>query len=279
MYTKAEDKEMRHCTLEELLRENFNLVFVNALKQFWRTTKSFQCIGAAKRENLFLLLDGCKITYTDKEGNTVTATDGDVVYTPIGSEYRADLFDFQDERAHTVGINFFLYGEDGEPIILSEGIKIFHKADRQALNILFHRALSPDPLRSLIQNRIILMEILSCLSSSAMGDPIPDYIADAMLYMAEHLSDTPTVAALAKRYAISEVYFRKQFKRSVGMTPLDYRMSLRLARARSYLEYGDVSVQEISEILGYATVSHFIKEYRQRYGISPLQYRKLKRKN
>ena len=63
----------------------------------------------------------------------------------------------------------------------------------------------------------------------------------------------------------------------MGLTPLEYRNSLRLSRARAYLEYGDISVLEISDMLGYATVSHFIKAFKNRYGCAPLQYRKLHR--
>ena len=100
---------MKIQTVDELVNKNFNPVFMNALQQHWRSTKFFHCIGAPKKQNLFLLLDGCKITYTDKENNTFVANSGDIVYTPIGSEYKAQLSDFEDSSSHTIGINFFLY--------------------------------------------------------------------------------------------------------------------------------------------------------------------------
>ena len=40
------------------------------------------------------------------------------------------------------------------------------------------------------------------------------------------------------------------------------------------LEYGAASVREISETLGFATVSHFIGQFKKNYGVSPLVYRK-----
>ena len=45
-------------------------------------------------------------------------------------------------------------------------------------------------------------------------------------------------------------------------------------RVRPWLEYGEISVREISDTPGYAAVSHFIKEFREKYGASPLRYRK-----
>ena len=134
---------MKICELCELLHRNFNLVFINALRQPWHKTKSFQCIGKPKNQNLLLFLEGCKITYTDKFGRTLTASDGDIIYTPLGSEYMAKLFDFKSESSHTVGINFLLFDEDGEPVILSEGIKIFRNTHNQALSM---QKLQPLPL-------------------------------------------------------------------------------------------------------------------------------------
>ena len=73
---------------------------------------------------------------------------------------------------------------------------------------------------------------------------------------------------------MSQVYFRKLFRGEFGVSPAAFRNRLRLDRAAKYLEYGQISVQEISDTLGYGTVSHFIKEFRESYGISPAKYRK-----
>ncbi len=266
---------MKICKIEELVSRNFNTVFINALKQFWHTTKSFQCICAPKKLNLFLYLDGCKITYTDRYGRVVTANSGDIVYTPVGSEYRANLFDFENEDSHTIGVNFLLYDENGEEVVLSNDIKIFRLPQNKALPHLFRSILFSDINKQFTQNRIFLMEILLALATRKADKKIPKSIRKAISYLSEHIEESPTVAALAELCNISEVYFRKQFKTCMGVSPHEYRNSLRLQRAQTYLEYGEISVQEISDMLGYSTVSHFIKEFKKRYGISPLKYRKL----
>ena len=270
---------MQILTPNQLAQENFNVVFVNALQQFWRGTRDFQCIGAPKRQNLFLYLDGCRITYTDKQGKHYEAGSGDIVYIPIGSEYKARVYDFETEDSHTVGINFFLFGQTGEPVVLSDSIRVFRSGRKNTLSLLFHQALLFDLNQPYTRSRILLMEILSALADHSEHMALPRHIAQTLEYLSAHIEENPSVARLAELCHISQVYFRRQFKAYMGMTPLEYRNALRLGRARSYLEYGDISVQEIADMLGYATVSHFIKAFKSQYGCAPLQYRKLHRGN
>lgn len=97
---------MQTQSVYNIINQNFNIVFLNALCQNWRNTKYFQCIGEPKKQNLILYLDGYEIKYTTKDGNTVIAHSGDVVYTPVGSEYRADITQVGKDGSHTTGINF-----------------------------------------------------------------------------------------------------------------------------------------------------------------------------
>ena len=215
------------------------------------------------------------IKYIDKNGKTFTASSGDVVYVPIGSEYKAQLIDFESHNSHTIGINFLLFDDAGESVCLSNDILVFQANEKKILPMLFQKTLSANKVESLLKNRIVLMEILLSLSADAFEKPVSCYAEKALQYLSEHVEENPSICKLAKLCNISEVYFRKQFKAYVGVSPQEYRNGLRLSTACSYLEYGEISVQEISDTLGYSTVSHFIKEFKSRYGLSPLKYRKL----
>ena len=264
---------MRTVDISELGGENFNPIFINALRQYWKTRKSFQSIGAPKKQNLLLYLDGCRVTYTDKDGNVFIANSGDVVYTPMGCEYKMVLSDFTSDASHTVGINFFLNDMEGCPIVLSNEIKIFRVKDTAAISTLFDRAVIDDHGHTGISTRILLMKILAHLIS----DPLEhesSIVSKTIQYLSNHIEKNPSIAFLAQKYNVSEVYLRRKFKEKMGISPAKYRNELRFGKAISYLKFGDISVQEISDMLGYATVSHFIKEFKRRFGTSPLQYRK-----
>ena len=250
-----------------------NLIFINALRQFWRNTKSFQCIGNPKKQNLLLYLNGCRITYTTKDGEVLVAESGDLVYTPEGSEYSATLSDFASGESHTVGINFILTDGYGERVILSKKPLIIDARENAELTSLVYRLEAGDSGRTALEKRIILLDILSRLGKNAEKKE-GSIISESIRYLTEHIDENPSIADLAEHLGVSEVYLRRRFKESMGTSPAKYRNELRLERSASYLQFGDISVQEISDTLGYATASHFIKEFKERYGISPLQYRK-----
>ena len=270
-------KKIKICPPSRLAEcDGLHVRFINALAQFWRTTRSFHCIGKPKEHHLLLYLDGCKITYTDKEGRTYIAESGDVVYTPLGSEYRAVLSDFCDEQSHTVGINLALWDE-GEPIALSDGICILHAQEHGGVARLFARALTLEG-QSPLAGQILMLEILEALCRPA-APTVPAVLTPALGRLTDVGSPAPTVAELAALCHISEPYLRRLFRQALGTSPAAYRKRLCLAQACRYLTYGDISVGEISSLLGYASVSHFIKEFGRAYGVSPLKYRKTSAKN
>jgi AraC-like DNA-binding protein len=102
---------------------------------------------------------------------------------------------------------------------------------------------------------------------------VDEIIAPGFIYLTEHFDEVVQISHLAKMCNVSEVYFRKRFRECLGVSPIKYRNHLRLEKAKEYLEYGDISIQEISDLLGYSSASHFTKEFSTEYEIKPLTYR------
>lgn len=263
---------MKILSINELVDKNYSLVFINSLKQFWLTTKTFQCINSPKKENLFLLLVGCSARYVEKNGNVILCKSGDLIYAPKGSEYKVELYNFESEKSHTIGINFLLYDENLEEICFNNGVMVVGSSKTSAIENLFIETLKNN---SLNDKKIALMQIFSEINKLNVTKKFPKFIIDSVNFLIENLSCLPTVKELADMAMVSEVYYRKVFKECYQKTPVEFRNELRLDRAKSYLEHGEISIQEISDTLGYATVSHFIKEFKMRYGYSPLKFRKL----
>lgn len=82
--------------------------------------------------------------------------------------------------------------------------------------------------------------------------------------------DVPMLAAVA---GLSPAHFARAFVATVGMTPFDYVMTRRLARARELLERTDRSALAISLDVGFRTPSHFAARFRREFGVTPREIR------
>jgi AraC-like DNA-binding protein len=90
--------------------------------------------------------------------------------------------------------------------------------------------------------------------------------------MRERLSDPITVADLAEQVSLSPSAFSHLFRDVTGRSPYQFLKEMRLDRARELLVDGQWAVARISKEVGYASVSHFIREFRGRFGATPRSY-------
>jgi transcriptional regulator GlxA family with amidase domain len=97
-------------------------------------------------------------------------------------------------------------------------------------------------------------------------------IAAALTYIRTHLADPLTVAMLADQVNLSASAFTRTFRDMTGSSPCQFVKETRLDRARELLVEQRRSVAEVSAAVGYTSTSHFIKEFRGRFGTTPRGY-------
>lgn len=93
-------------------------------------------------------------------------------------------------------------------------------------------------------------------------------------FMQQHFDKKLTVAALAEYAGMERSYFTKRFKIEYGTSPYDYLLELRISKGRQLLEQTDLPVEHLALLLGFNDTFHFSNYFKQRTGVSPLQYRK-----
>jgi len=91
--------------------------------------------------------------------------------------------------------------------------------------------------------------------------------------MREEFREQPSLAVLAQAVNLSQSRLRYLFKREVGIAPGHFLRAFRLARAKDLLETTFLSVKEIISTIGVNDPSHFIREFKKTYGLTPAQYR------
>ena len=86
-----------------------------------------------------------------------------------------------------------------------------------------------------------------------------------------------TVSEIADRLNMSVHYLCHVFKAETGTTPIDYRNSVKLIRAKKLLVSTEKRVSEIAFECGFGSASYFSKMFYKNEGITPSEYRKQKK--
>ena len=71
---------------------------------------------------------------------------------------------------------------------------------------------------------------------------------------------------------MSTVYFRKLFTEAYGMPPMRYVRQKRIEKAQNLLENGFTNISEIADSVGFNSIYHFSKTFKQLIGTSPSNY-------
>lgn len=78
---------------------------------------------------------------------------------------------------------------------------------------------------------------------------------------------------LAYKMAVSERTFRNRIKLFTGLSPHEYVMGVRMAKALQLLERGSyLTVAEVAHAVGMETTSYFTKNFKERFGKAPSEY-------
>ena len=96
----------------------------------------------------------------------------------------------------------------------------------------------------------------------------------SQMHINEHLSETIDFAALAEEVGLTYRAFRYLFAKESGLSPLQYQLERRLARAKNLLASSDMPVKDIAAALGFNSTWYFAHFFQKHMRSSPAAYRK-----
>jgi AraC-like DNA-binding protein len=99
-------------------------------------------------------------------------------------------------------------------------------------------------------------------------------IYSAGVYIAEHFAEPLDCNHLAKLCFLSTSQFYNLFNKHFGCSPLQYRDNLVIEKAKVLLKLEEITVSEVSEILGFTDVAYFSRFFKKHVGVSPSVYLK-----
>jgi DNA-binding response OmpR family regulator len=102
-----------------------------------------------------------------------------------------------------------------------------------------------------------------------------EFIQKALRICEEHISDTEfSVEVLGQELSLSRTYLYKKLINITGKGPAEFIRTIRMKRAKQYLESGQMQIIEISAALGYNNPKRLTENFKTEYGISPSEYLK-----
>jgi AraC-like DNA-binding protein len=76
------------------------------------------------------------------------------------------------------------------------------------------------------------------------------------------------------RYKVSAEHLNRRFKKVFGKNISTYLQSLRMEKAKKYLESTSLNITEIAGMTGYNDISHFIQTFKRSYKETPGEFRR-----
>ncbi|MBQ2854843.1 MAG: helix-turn-helix domain-containing protein [Oscillospiraceae bacterium] len=102
----------------------------------------------------------------------------------------------------------------------------------------------------------------------------PELLDRVMTYVEENLGQKITLADTARQFYVSESTISQLFRKKMGVSFYRCVTQRRLIMAKTLIE-ADVPMETVGEKTGFSDYSSFYRAFKQEYGISPRQYRKL----
>jgi AraC family transcriptional regulator, glycine betaine-responsive activator len=99
-------------------------------------------------------------------------------------------------------------------------------------------------------------------------------ITQAASLMEANIEEPLTLEELARMTEVSQRQLQRLFHRSLGLTPAQYYVTLRLGRGRELLQQTAMPITSIAVACGFRSPAHFSKSYRATFGHPPSQERR-----
>ncbi|MDH0747036.1 AraC family transcriptional regulator [Pseudomonas sp. GD03842] len=259
----------------------------------------------------FVVLEGaCRLTVENAEDeDTMTLTEGDFVLIPAARAFSTSSLDrlppAADEAITSpltpipggvrVGdpeapvtvrmlVGHCVFGSQDATLLVPLLPRWVHVRGEQRLATLVQlvgdEARAQRPARDIVLARLLEVLLIEALRSTGSSAPSPGLLrglSDPKLALALHRIHEQTaqpwnVAQLASAAGMSRSAFFEAFGRAVGMPPMEYLLTWRMALAKRWLRQGEQAISEIADRVGYRSVSAFGVAFTRHVGMPPGRY-------
>ena len=98
------------------------------------------------------------------------------------------------------------------------------------------------------------------------------YVESIIDYLKHNLQTTITLADVSAYVGVSRSQLSKMFLRSTGKSVMQYLRELRIEEAKFMIRRQNANFTEIAHQLGYSSIHHFSRQFKDITGMSPTEY-------
>ena len=102
---------------------------------------------------------------------------------------------------------------------------------------------------------------------------------DAVLYIEGHYGENITLTDISAGAGINRTTLTALMKAELNCTATQYLMNYRITVSKKQLAFTDVPIKDIASMVGFKTVQHFNRIFKEISGTTPAEFRKLAVKN
>lgn len=119
----------------------------------------------------------------------------------------------------------------------------------------------------------MLIDFAGRVADSKVPQGMSQEIFDCVQFITQHINDPIQVGDVAEHIGRSRSYLCSKFKKELGFDISRFIMRCKLEEAKSLLTHSDKTLSEISSYLCFSSQSYFQNVFKQKYGMTPKQYR------
>ncbi|CAM4387833.1 AraC family transcriptional regulator [Paenibacillus alkaliterrae] len=130
------------------------------------------------------------------------------------------------------------------------------------------------------QTLILQLLIICCrhvkqnsLEPPEFPSPMHERISEVVRFINNHYMEELSLHLLGEKFYVSPYYLSRFFKEATGFTFVEYLNSVRIKEAKKLLLRSSMKVNLISKNVGFGSVTHFGRVFKQVTGHAPLFYR------
>jgi YesN/AraC family two-component response regulator len=106
----------------------------------------------------------------------------------------------------------------------------------------------------------------------------PVTLINVINYIDDNLSARLNLDILSEKAGLSKFHFCRIFKSHIGVSPMKFLMSMRIAKAKKLLKREDANISKVASSLGFNDLSSFTVQFKKITGTTPIKFRKSQEK-